>query len=303
MRGSRTALLVSFGGAAAALLGLAWDTSIHSAYPSRAQHETPLDPVSPAHDLIAAGILVAAIGAAWAIGASVSRRLGALALLPTVASVGWIAFIALDAPVLPTGTVDQQASADRLWQGTEKATVRYQSLATARADGYVAFNPFTDPLVHYVNPAYMQDGRVLDPEHVESLVYENTLRGPVLVAAMYSLEDPNAAPPNVGGQLTPWHRHDDLCFTPGGEVVGAAPRCLGAGGGSRVGRAVRRMLLSWMPSVWLCPTMSSIRSPSTCACARSPTRRRRCAKIAERLTSSSGAGLRFFPSTAGSRAS
>jgi len=122
MRSPKKALLVSFGGAAAALLGLAWDVSIHSAYPSLAQHETPLDPLSPAHDLIAVGILVASLAAAWAIGASVNRRLGALALLPTVASVGWIAFIALDAPVLPTGTVDQQASADRLWQVTEKAT-------------------------------------------------------------------------------------------------------------------------------------------------------------------------------------
>src|SRR5258708_11556508 len=98
MRGPKTALLVCFAGAAAALLGMAWDVSIHSAYPSLAQHETPLDPLSPAHDLIATGILVAAIAAAWAIGCSVSRRLGVLALLPVVASVGWISVLALDAP-------------------------------------------------------------------------------------------------------------------------------------------------------------------------------------------------------------
>src|SRR5258708_18649729 len=137
MRGSRTALLVCFGGAAAALLGLAWDISIHSAYPSLAQHETPLDPLSPAHDLIAAGILVAAIGAAWAIGASVSRRVGALTLLPTVASVGWIAFIALDAPVLPNGTGDKQASDDRLRAGPDKAAGSYRVTAAARRGGYI----------------------------------------------------------------------------------------------------------------------------------------------------------------------
>jgi hypothetical protein len=244
MRGPKTALLVCFGGAAAALLGLAWDVSIHSAYPSIVQHETPLDPLSPAHDLIAAGILVAAIGAAWAIGVGVSRRLGALALLPIVASIAWVGTTALGAPALATGTTGQQAAANQLWQTTEEATARYRSLPAARADGYVAFNPFTDPLVHYVNPAYMQDGRVLDPEHVESLVYENTLRGPVLVAAMYSLEDPNAAPPDVGGQLTPWHRHDDLCFTPGGEVVGAAPSC-------PPGSAT--YFTPWMLHVWLVP--------------------------------------------------
>jgi len=244
MRGPTLPLLVSFGGAAAALLGLAWDVSIHSAYPSLAQHETPLDPLSPAHDLIVAGILVAAVGAAWAIGRDMSRRLGLLALAPVLASLGWIAFVAVDPPVLPSGTSDQQAAANQLWSATSTATLRYRSLAAARADGYFAFNPFTDPLVHYVNPGYMQDGRILDPAHVESLVYENTLRGPVLVAAMYSLEDPNAAPPDVAGQLTPWHRHDDLCFTPGGEVVGAAPSC-------PAGSAT--YFTPWMLHVWLVP--------------------------------------------------
>jgi hypothetical protein len=225
MRRATLGLLICFVGATAALLGLAWDISIHSAYPSLARHETPLDPLSPAHDLIAAGIVIAAVGAAWAIARNVSVRLGLLALVPVVASVAWIGLTAFDAPSQALGTTEQQAAADQLWHSTEKATERYRSIAAARVDGYLAFNPSSDPLVHYVNPTYMQDGRILDPAHVESLVYENTLHGPVLVAAMYSLEDPNAAPPDVAGQLTPWHRHDDLCFTPQGEVVGAPPGC------------------------------------------------------------------------------
>jgi hypothetical protein len=244
VRRPNLALLICFGGAATALLGLAWDISIHSSYPSLAVHETPLDPLSPAHDLIAAGILVSAASAAWAIGKSVNRWLGALALVPVLASMGWIAATAMDAPTLPTGTADQQAAANSLWQKTQTATVRYESLANARADGYVAFNPISASLVHYVKPEYMQDGRILDPQYVESLVYENTLRGPVLVAAMYSLEDPNAAPPDVAGQLTPWHRHDDLCFTPTGEVVGAAPSC-------PPGSAT--YFTPWMLHVWLVP--------------------------------------------------
>ena len=244
MRHANSALVICFGGAFAALLGLAWDISIHSANPDLALHETPIDPLSPAHDLIAAGIIVAAVSAAWAISSSFSRRLGLLALLPVVASLAWITATALDAPALASGTAEQRAAADRLWQATEKATARFRSLSTARADGYVAFNPIGDPLVHYVNLAYMQDGRILDPEHVESLVYENTLHGPVLVAAMYSLEDPNAAPRDVAGPLTPWHRHDDLCFTPVGEVVGAAPAC-------PPGSAT--YYTPWMLHVWLVP--------------------------------------------------
>jgi hypothetical protein len=244
MRSPKIALLVCFGGAAGALLGLAWDVSIHSAYPSLAVHETPLDPLSPAHDLIAAGLLVAAVAAAWAIGRSISRRLGVLALVPIVASLGWIAVAAMAAPPLPAGTADQQAAAERLWRATDAASTRYRSIAAARADGYIAFNPVGTPLVHYVNPSYMRDGLVLDPHHIESLVYENTLQGLVLVAAMYSLEDPNSAPPDVAGELTPWHRHDDLCFTPVGEVVGAAPGCP-PGSAS--------YLTPWMLHVWLVP--------------------------------------------------
>ena len=244
MRSPKIALLVCFGGAAGALLGLAWDVSIHSTYPSLAMHETPLDPLSPAHDVIAVGLVVAAVAAAWAIGVSVSRRLGILALVPIVASVGWIAVAAYAAPAIPGGTASQQAAADRLWQATQLASVRYRSLATARADGYFAFNPIGTPLVHFVNPSYMRDGLVLDSRHIESLVYENTLQGPVLVAAMYSLEDPNSAPPDIAGELTPWHRHDDLCFTPTGDVVGAAPGC-------PPGSAT--YLTPWMLHVWLVP--------------------------------------------------
>ena len=183
-------------------------------------------------------------GGAWAIGRNFSLRLGLLALVPVVGSVAWIGLSAFDAPSQALGTAEQQAAADRLWQATEHSTEKYKSVDNARADGYIAFNPVSNPLVHYVNPAYMQDGRILDPEHVESLVYENTLHGPVLVAAMYSLEDPNAAPPDVAGQLTSWHRHDDLCFTPGGEVVGAAPDC-------PPGSAT--YYTPWMLHVWLVP--------------------------------------------------
>lgn len=244
MRSLNLAVLVCFGGAAAALLGLAWDVSLHDAYPTLASHESMLDPLSPAHDLIAGGILVAAGAAAWAIGRHVSSRLGMAAAAPVVLSVVWIAATALSAPQLPAGDAQQQAAANTLWQTTENATDRYRSLAAARADGYLAFNPPGDRLVHYVNPAYMQGASILDPQHVESLVYENSMHGPVLVAAMYSMKDPNAAPPDVAGSLTPWHRHDDLCFTAAGQVVGAAPACPPGSAAS---------LTPWMLHVWLVP--------------------------------------------------
>ncbi len=244
MRGLSLAVLVCFAGAAAALLGLAWDVSIHSAYPALAAHETLIDPLSPAHDLIAVGIVVAAVAGAWAIGRAFGAKLGAAASVPIILSVAWIIVTVATAPALPNGTGQEQAAAASLWQATKDATARYSSLAAARADGYIAFNPPGGRLVHYVNPAYMRADGILDPQHVESLVYENTMRGPVLVAAMYSLKDPSAAPPDIAGPLTPWHRHDDLCFTPSGEVVGAAPACPGGSAAS---------LTPWMLHVWLVP--------------------------------------------------
>jgi hypothetical protein len=225
-------------------VGLAWDVSLHSSYPGLAAHESPIDILNLAHDLIAAGILVAAGSAAWVIVRTVNRWLGLAALGAIIAAVGSIANSVLTAPTLPTGTPAQQVAADLLWGRTKGATEQYKSLAKARADGYIAYNSVGQALVHYVKPEYMQDGRVLDPQHIESLVYANRLKGPVLVAAMYSLADPNAAPPDVAGSLTPWHRHDDLCFTPSGQVVSAAPGC-------PAGSAT--YFTPWMLHVWLVP--------------------------------------------------
>lgn len=239
-----TAVLVCFGGGGAALIGLAWDVSIHTYDPGAALHESPVDIFNPAHDLIAVGIVLAATSAAWLVLRSLSLPAGVAALSVVVASLGWMVYTALNAPAGPVGTAQQEHAATQLWRATETATRRYASLSAAVEDGYVAFNPIGDPLVHYVNPEYLRDGRVLDPEHVESLLYEASLRGPVLVAAMYSLEDPSASPPDIAGQLTPWHRHDDLCFTPQGEVVGAAPRC-------PAGSAT--YFTPWMLHVWLVP--------------------------------------------------
>ena len=236
--------MVTFTGAAAALLGLAWDVSVHTANPARAAHESPVDIFNPAHDLIAAGIIVAAAAAAWTIARSLSRPLGALALGMVLISFGWLAYTMFNATPEPQGTPQQHAAASQLWQATEASARRYASLSAAVADGYVAFNPIGDPLVHYIKPSYLRDGRILDPDHIESLLYESSLRGPVLVAAMYSLEDPSAAPPDVGGNLTPWHRHDDLCFTAAGEVVGAAPRCP---------TGSTTYFTPWMLHVWLVP--------------------------------------------------
>src|SRR5947209_5455060 len=115
MRSRRAALTTCFVGASVALLGLAWDISNHTANPALAMHEAPLDPLSPSHDLIAIGILVAVLGAAWSLALVIDRWQGAFALLPVVVAAGWIGYSAVDPPAIAPAAADQQAAADQLW--------------------------------------------------------------------------------------------------------------------------------------------------------------------------------------------
>jgi hypothetical protein len=84
---------------------------------------------------------------------------------------------------------------------------------------------------HAENPAYGADGRILDPERPETLVYAMSSDGrPVLLGAMFSMPDRSEPGPAVGGPLTVWHAHDHLCIglTPPGltgirSPLGACP--------------------------------------------------------------------------------
>ena len=129
--------------------------------------------------------------------------------------------------VTPNCTTDptpvQQSAAVALVDQTVSNVARYQSLATAKADGYVPVTPTGLPTVHYVKPVLINDGNTLDPNAIESLVYANTPHGAVLVAAMYLMpsDQVGATPPMPGGCLTEWHVHTNLCFsTTTGAVVG-----------------------------------------------------------------------------------
>ena len=123
------------------------------------------------------------------------------------------------APV-PSGqpTAAQQAAANQLVARTQATLAKYKSLPAATAAGYV---PATNPngyTVHYANwSAARSDG--FDPSNPAFLVYANTVNGPVLMGAMYLGPAPCTPGPDVGGPLTQWHAHDNLCLS-GGQVVG-----------------------------------------------------------------------------------
>ena len=152
---------------------------------------------------------------------------------------------------IATPSAAQQQAAvqfvDTSWQGAKK----YRSLAAAKAAGYHAITPQGAPVVHYLNPAYyratVRGGPVLNAGAPQSLVYANTPKGAVLVAAMY-ITSPGGPTPQPGGCLTQWHVHTNLCLTRGLGVVGAIgpsqPNCP-AGSRNRVTPA--------MIHVWFVP--------------------------------------------------
>jgi len=150
-----------------------------------------------------------------------------------------------------SATAAQQRAAVQLVNASWRGAQQYRSLATARAAGYRPITPSGLPVVHYLNPGFYRDtllgGPVLDTSQPQSLVYANTPKGAVLVAAMY-ITTPRGATPQPGGCLTQWHVHTNLCLRAGLGVVGVTgaghPACP-AGSRNRVTPA--------MMHVWFVP--------------------------------------------------
>ncbi len=132
--------------------------------------------------------------------------------------------MASSTPCVATPTARQQQAAVAMVDTSWKDSQKYRSLAAAKAAGYRAITPTGAPVVHYLSPsayrATVMGGPVLDYTDPQSLVYANTQKGAVLVAAMY-ITSPGGPTPQPGGCLTQWHVHTNLCLTSGLHVVGA----------------------------------------------------------------------------------
>ncbi len=120
--------------------------------------------------------------------------------------------------LLPPGedrppTAAERAAAEVLYHETAHSLERFADPAAAAAAGYQvdgmsAFEGHAD------NPAYQHDGRVLDPDHPETLVYSRAASGEwVLLGAMYQTDEIGDVGPAVGGPLTVWHAHDHVCIS------------------------------------------------------------------------------------------
>jgi hypothetical protein len=120
----------------------------------------------------------------------------------------------IDLSGTPGVTPVQQQRAEQLIRDTIAALRRYEFPLAAYADGYRSIGDRVNA-EHYVKWSYTDDGHILDPSRPESIVYQ--YRGGIqrAVAAMYQLPFGSsfADVPDVGGPLTQWHVHNNLCLT------------------------------------------------------------------------------------------
>jgi hypothetical protein len=120
-------------------------------------------------------------------------------------------------------TRQELARAAALVETTTAALARYKTTADVEAAGYRSIGDAATGFEHFVNRGYLTDGRELDPERIESIVFRvEANRTKTLVSGMYILEDGKtmADVPEVGGPLTLWHDHQNLCWDANGRVVG-----------------------------------------------------------------------------------
>jgi hypothetical protein len=124
-------------------------------------------------------------------------------------------------------TVEQELAARQLAEATKSAMQRFANLDTALAAGFALPPNDQGPDVHLDNKANRSDGRMLDAEHPETLVYAISGGKATLLGVVYVMERAGVAAPQPGGPITRWHAHN-ICLTllpPGFGIVTPFGNC------------------------------------------------------------------------------
>jgi hypothetical protein len=115
-------------------------------------------------------------------------------------------------------TTAQQAAAENLLAATLVDLPQWSDPTYADAQGWHSIHDSITGYEHFINRPLMEDGRVLDPDYPESLVYQVDRKSgkKELVAAMFMAEPGTTLDnvPTTGGKLLQWHIHNNLCFSP-----------------------------------------------------------------------------------------
>jgi hypothetical protein len=126
-----------------------------------------------------------------------------------------------------TATPEEREAADALLADTTSGLWQWNDEERVHEAGFRSINDCLTGNEHLINWQWINDDVVLDPDHPESLVYECKPGGKrELVAAMFMAPagTPDDAVPDVGGPITQWHIHNNLCYSPERMTDGAPQR-------------------------------------------------------------------------------
>lgn len=151
-------------------------------------------------------------------------------------------------------TPAEQARAENLIAQTVLRLPKWSNVKFDEAHGFKSIHDGITGTEHFINYGYVKDKQILNPDRPESLVFsvDRATGTRKLVSAMYMLP-PGATlnkVPDIGGPLTQWHVHNNLCFTGGGD----APHVAGltdANGNCRA--PLVKLLPVPMIHVWIVP--------------------------------------------------
>ena len=118
-------------------------------------------------------------------------------------------------------TAAERAAADALVAATQKGTARFADPEAALEAGYTQGTPYAFyglRAAHFHNEAFNQDGKLLDPERPENLVYLKRQDGTLELIGVMFIAPPGQGP-RPGGPLTDWHTHPDLCGAQEGVIT------------------------------------------------------------------------------------
>jgi hypothetical protein len=134
--------------------------------------------------------------------------------------------ISLDDPRL---SARQRRDATALITSTRAALTQLPDEAALLAAGYrsIGDGRAVGGFEHFIHAGYLADGRELDPGAIESVVTQRQPDGSKKVmSAMYVLERGKtmADVPDIAGELTVWHDHQNLCWDATGTRLAGVVR-------------------------------------------------------------------------------
>jgi len=117
-------------------------------------------------------------------------------------------------------SAEQFIAAGQFALEVKQKTAKYADVRDGMAAGYSQITQDLPGIAaHFIRGDLQHDGRELDPDYPEVLLYSKRMDGNwKLVGVMFLAETVSDTPPQYFGALDVWHRHENLCFQAGARV-------------------------------------------------------------------------------------